>query len=192
MIFRPFLLDTNESNAYVLACGETRKAMLVDAGSFDVRIIDYVEEQRLDLVAIFITHGHYDHTDGLAEFVNQYPQACVYRKRASERADAAHERVVSVAHGSKISVGHLTGTVVDTSGHTVDSIGLVFPERAFTGDALFAGSVGGTASSAQAQTQIRNLQESILSLPDTTEIYPGHGPATTVYIEKRYNPFIAR
>ena len=79
--------------------------------------------------------------------------------------------------------------MVRTSGHTPDSISFIFEERvAFTGDALFAGSIGGASGAAQRE-EIRLVREKILTLPEDCEIRPGHGPASTVGIEKVANPF---
>ena len=70
-----------------------------------------------------------------------------------------------------------------------DSVSLVLGQVAFTGDALFAGSIGGTSSEAANQRERANIRAELFSLPETTELYPGHGPATTVWIEKNHNPF---
>jgi glyoxylase-like metal-dependent hydrolase (beta-lactamase superfamily II) len=86
-------------------------------------------------------------------------------------------------------VGKLTGTVLATQGHTLDSISLAFPGLVFTGDALFSGSIGGTSSPRNAQQEIDHVRRNILSLPDDYEIHPGHGPSSTVAIERNHNPF---
>ncbi|NLT59553.1 MAG: MBL fold metallo-hydrolase, partial [Candidatus Hydrogenedentes bacterium] len=83
----------------------------------------------------------------------------------------------------------LAGRVLATPGHTPDALSLAFPGMVFTGDALFAGSVGGTASPALARQQLDAIRNHIFSLPADTEIHTGHGPSSTVAIESRYNPF---
>lgn len=186
MIFRAFLLNVNESNAYVLGCEQDRKALLVDAGDFDTRIVDFLEEHRLALTAIFLTHDHYDHVGGLADAL-AYSEALVY----SARGIAGGARGRSVAHGDAIRIGCLEGKVLATPGHTTDSLSLTFPGLVFTGDALFAGSVGGIASPQAAQQQLDHVRGNILTLPDDYAVYPGHGPASTVLIERQYNPFFA-
>ena len=96
-----------------------------------------------------------------------------------------------VVHGDTVRVGNLVGEVLATPGHTPDSISLAFPGIVFTGDALFAGSVGGTSSPGCAKQQIDAIRRHILSLPDDYEVHPGHGPASTIGIERRGNPFFA-
>ena len=88
-----------------------------------------------------------------------------------------------------MKVGRLAGRVVATQGHTGDSLSIVFPGMAFTGDALFAGSVGGTASRGETQRQLDSIREHIFSLPPETEIHTGHGPSSTVAVESAHNPF---
>lgn len=186
MIVRKFVSDSNESNVYLVACAETREAMLIDAGSFPAGLAGFVEANGLRLRAAFITHNHYDHTDGL-------PDALAHGVEVvwSEGARAGGRLARRVGHGASIVLGRWTGEARATPGHTPDSLSLVFPGLVFTGDALFAGSVGGTGTAEAAQQQVDALRAHILSLPPEYEIHPGHGPASTVAVEKRFNPFLA-
>ncbi len=184
MIFRAFLLDVNESNAFVVGCERTREALLVDVGQMETMIVDFIAEHELRLTKVFITHDHYDHTSGLDVAVDKY-RAEVY----SGSGAAGGHRGRRVAHGDEIRVGQLTARVLATPGHTPDSVSLAFPSMVFTGDALFSGSVGGTSSPQCAQQQIDSLRKHVLTLPGTCEIHPGHGPSSTVAIERTYNPF---
>lgn len=184
MIFEHFLLDNNESNAFILACEETREALLVDAGCWDDAIADFIDKHGLRLGKVFITHDHYDHTEGLTEILARYqPEIFGGRGRAGQH------KAVKVAHGDAIHVGRLTGKVLDTSGHTADSMSLVFPGMAFTGDALFAGSIGGCGSPKATQREIELVRKNIFSLPPDYEVHTGHGPSSTVAVEKNSNPF---
>lgn len=186
MIFRSFRLDVNEANAFVVGCEATSEALLVDVGEASVLVDDFLAEHRLDLRTIFITHGHYDHTGGLDAVLAAHGVEVV-----SGGGLGAPGKVRRVRHGDEVRVGRLVGRVLATPGHTEDSLSLVFPGMVFTGDALFSGSVGGTASPRQAKQQIAALREHILSLPGDYEIHPGHGPASTVEIERRHNPFFS-
>lgn len=185
MIFRHFLLDVNESNAFVLGCPDTKEALLVDAGMFDHAIPDFLEAHGLKLATVFITHDHYDHSGGLSEMVNRF-------KGVEVLAGTSHPggcRGRQVRHGDEVHVGALVGRALATPGHTPDSFSLSVPGLVFTGDALFAGSVGGTATPAHYEQQIEAIRKRIFTLPSETEIHPGHGPSSTVAVESKYNPF---
>lgn len=184
MIFKHFLTSANEGNAFILACDETREAILVDAGAFEPEMAEYIEASQLTLTSVFITHDHYDHSGGLHAVVERYGTA-VY-------AGSAHPggcKATKVGQGDTIQVGTLTGRVLATPGHTADGVSLAFPGMVFTGDALFAGSVGGTSSPMYAKQQLDAIRKHIFSLPPETEIHTGHGPSSTVGIESRHNPF---
>ena len=186
MIFGSFLLDANESNAFVLGCEETREALLVDVGDADPRIEEFLDQHGLRLTTVFITHDHYDHTGGLDHVLREHDVEVL-----SGRGDAGGRNARRVRHGDEVRIGQLAGAVLATPGHTPDSVSLAFPGLVFTGDALFAGSVGGTTSSANARQEIEHIRKHIFALPDECEIHPGHGPASTVGVERQYNPFFA-
>ena len=185
MIFHAFLLDENESNAYILGCEDTKQAILIDAGAPDPRIIDFVEEHALHLTTLLITHDHFDHTGGIHAFAAHCKSLILVSGKDSVGGRSCHK----VNHGDTVRVGHLEGVLLATPGHTPDSISITFPGMVFTGDALFAGSIGGTNSEGQKELEIRELRKQVLSLPDDVEIYPGHGPASTVAVERKFNPF---
>jgi hydroxyacylglutathione hydrolase len=186
MIFQAFMTDVHESNVYVVACEECREGILVDAGDADKRIVQFARDNGLRITTIFITHDHYDHTGG----VDALAAALGVEKVLSGSGSAGGRLAHKVGHGDKVTFGRTEGTVLATPGHTSDSISLAIPGMVFTGDALFSGSVGGTGSSAQAAQQIAHLKKDVLSLPDDYEIHPGHGPSSTVSVERRFNPFL--
>ncbi len=185
MIFRHFLLSVNEANAFLMACSETREAMLIDAGEVPGDLAGLLQEHGLNLAKVFITHDHYDHTGGLPDIVETY-QPQVFAAAETCGGVAVTERV---KQGSEVTVGAMKGVVLETPGHTPDGVSLAFPGFAFSGDALFAGSIGGTASPALAKSLISHVRKQLFSLPPDTEIYTGHGAATTVAIERDLNPF---
>jgi len=184
MIFRRFLLDVNESNTFLVACEQTREALLVDLGSWTPDIPAFLHGNALRLTTVFITHDHYDHTDGLRAAIEDN-DARVY----SGKGCVGGLPGTRVGHGDTITVGSLTGSVVATPGHTPEGVSLVLPGMVFTGDALFAGSVGGTSSGGNAIRQLEGIREHVFNLPDHYEVHPGHGPSSTVAIERRFNPF---
>ena len=183
-MFKHFLTSANEGNAFILACDETREAILVDVGEFEREIAEYIDVNQLKLTSVFITHDHYDHSGGLREVVDRYGPM-VY----AGSSNPGGCRATKVGHGDTIQVGSLTGKVLATTGHTPDGVSLAFPGMVFTGDALFAGSVGGTSSPGNATQQLDAIRRHIFSLPPETEIHTGHGPSSTVAIESQFNPF---
>lgn len=185
MIFAHFRLNVIEVNSFILGCPETREAVLVDCGEFDPRLAEFVEQHDLSLTAIFITHDHYDHVQGLRDAATHFG-AMVY---AGTARPGGYEADRVVGPGDVLQVGAMTGRIVDTSGHTPVGLSLIFSDRVFTGDALFAGSVGGTSNPEDHARQIELIRANLFTLPDDTLVHGGHGPSSTIGIEKRYNPF---
>lgn len=185
MIFAQFVSSVNEANMFLAACDETKQALLVDAAELDTRVVAFLEERELTLAAVFITHDHYDHTGGIKSILARYDGVTVY----SGHGQAGGVPAKPVRHGDSFRVGKIDCRVVSTPGHTSDGVSLILPGMVFTGDALFSGSVGGTFSPSDARRQIDALRGNVLSLPDDFEIHTGHGPSSTVRIEKTFNPF---
>jgi hydroxyacylglutathione hydrolase len=181
---RFMLCDSLESNAFIAWCEKTRSALLVDAGEFQQEMLEFCTDQHLRLKTIFITHDHHDHTEGLREACTAFG-ATVYAAK-NGFGDVAASRI---GDGGQITIGAETGTVRPTPGHTPDGLSLIFTGHVFTGDALFAGSVGGTSDPSLAQQQIDHIRKNIFTLPGDCLIFPGHGPCSTVEIERSYNPF---
>jgi hydroxyacylglutathione hydrolase len=193
MIFQHFRLavPSLETNAFLIACEETRQALLIDVGIYEEQIEQCLKDHGLTLSAILLTHYHWDHTDGLKGALAAHPEAKVY---------SSNDAVVGVTstplqQGDTLEVGTLKGHIVDTPGHTEDGISLILdetvncPGMVFTGDALFAGSVGGTSNPTDYDTQIAHIKKNLFGLPGHYEIHVGHGPSSTIAIERDFNPF---
>lgn len=185
MIFGHFLLNVIEVNGFIFGCKETKEAMLIDVGEFSPAMPKFVEDHGLNLKTIFITHDHYDHVAGLQAAVDHFGAQVISGTEAL--GDFKVDRVVG--HGDEVQVGKHTGRVVDTSGHTPVGLTLIFPGMVFSGDALFSGSVGGTGNPENYEQQLDLIRKNIFDLPGDYEIHVGHGPSTTVAIERDSNPF---
>ncbi len=181
MIFGHFLTEANESNAFVAGCDVTKEAILVDVGAFDPAIDAFVQRHGLHVGLVFVTHGHWDHTGGLGEAVARYGAEVLAGSRHVGGCPAR-----KMSHGEEVRVGQLKGKVLATPGHTSDGLSLVLPGMVFTGDTLFAGSIGGTSDS---RLEVEVILRHIFTLPGNYEVHPGHGPSSTVAIERHYNPF---
>lgn len=185
MILGHFQLNPIEVNAFIYACPDTREALLVDCGEFDPRLPDFVEQQDLTLTTIFVTHEHWDHVQALPDAAKYFGARVI----SAIPAPGGVTDALVARPGDTVDVGRMTGRIVDTAGHSPVALALVFPGLVFTGDALFAGSVGGTSNPADYARQIENVRKNLLTLPDDTIVCPGHGPCSTIGVERRFNPF---
>ncbi len=186
MIFAHLLTDVNEANMFIVACEKTRRALLVDAAVFDPRIQLFLDVHELSLESVFITHDHYDHTGELAEIVHTF-KPTVYAGAVTVAGIPA----TRVQQDDALAIGAIEMRVIELPGHTRESIGLVLPGMVFTGDALFAGSIGGTSNERDKQREIEAIQTQVFSLPGDYLVHTGHGPSSGVGVERKYNPFFA-
>lgn len=183
MILEHFLLSVNETNCYIIACSNTGKAAIIDPGEWNDQMADFIKEQDLALNLVLLTHGHGDHTGGIEAL-----------KRAMDVEVAAHaggpspDRILT--EGDLVEVGQIKVKVLETPGHSDDSLSFVVGCDIFCGDLMFAGSIGGTTDRASFDQEIQVIREKILPLGDDMVIHPGHGPATTVQLERLFNPFL--
>ena len=189
MILQHFLIDYNEVNSYIVGCEKSREAMLIDAGKFDPRVTRFVGEIGYQLKIIYLTHGHWDHTDALEEYKQAFPAAV---SMGMETGFYPPGYDLALLPGDELRIGEIAGPLYQTTGHTDDSLTWHLPQykMMFVGDAIFAGSIGGTKSDELKQDLIGKIEKHILSAPGDTELFSGHGPATIVEIEKRYNPIL--
>ena len=185
--FRRLCLSVNDANAYLIACPATRQALLVDAGEDPQELDAVLQEHDLTLRSIFLTHGHYDHVDGVDDLKARYPLEVALSRTDADFFGVPADRLLEP--GDALQVGEFEGMLVETSGHTPGGLSLIIGGYAFVGDALFAGAVGGTAGRGQFEQQIRCVRENLLSLPDSTIVCPGHGPCSTIGVERVYNGF---
>ncbi|MBI3879137.1 MAG: MBL fold metallo-hydrolase [Verrucomicrobia bacterium] len=166
----------------------TREAALFDTGFDPAPVFRLVEENRLNLTHLFITHSHHDHIEGLGAVRERFPKIRIHTDIKGAPPQNKNRR------DDCIHVGRLRVTNRDTPGHAEDGVTYVIgnwpddaPQVAIVGDAIFAGSMGGAKEHGElAKAKVR---EQILTLLDAALICPGHGPLTTVGQEKRGNPF---
>jgi glyoxylase-like metal-dependent hydrolase (beta-lactamase superfamily II) len=175
-------------NAYLIWDEVSREAALFDTGWNANEALKTINENRLQLRHIFLTHDHDDHVAGLAAVRAAWPKVRLHSGSKSAPVDQRNRS------NDFIHLGSLRITNRETPGHSEDGTTYIIgtwpddaPHVAVVGDALFAGSIGrGVVSWGLARQKVR---EQILSLPAETLICPGHGPLTTVAEEKAQNPF---
>ncbi len=175
-------------NAYLVWDEVTRDAAAFDTGWDAKPILKVIEENKLELRHLFITHSHHDHVAGIETLRNAFPKVRLHSSSKHAPVDQRN-KPNEIAH-----LGGLRVTHRDTPGHAEDGVTYLVgnwqddaPHVAIVGDAIFAASMGGAPMHGPlAKKQIR---EQILTLPPDTLLCPGHGPLTTVGEEKANNPF---
>jgi len=199
------------TNCYIIICEETRKAIIIDPG-FSAEeaneILNEIVKNGFKVEKIINTHGHFDHIIG-NDILKALTKAkiLIHKNDASMLLDPSKNLsrmlgrdIISpkadrlVEEGEIIKVGDLELKVIHTPGHTEGSISLFCEKEkvVFTGDTLFAGSIGRTDLPGSSFEEImHSLKEKLMNLPDETVVYPGHGGKTTIGREKGKNPFLS-
>jgi hydroxyacylglutathione hydrolase len=176
------------SNAYLVGDREGGSAVVVDSGAPIAPLLDGLRAHRLSLAAILTTHRHIDHVQGHAELAER-TGAAIYAL-APEAPHVAGARPLEFEEerswgGLRVRAVPLLGHTSGHAGYFIEGIGL------FTGDCLFAGSLGGTVGPGHGVFEdARRAVERILSFPEETPIHPGHSGSTHVGVERERNPFI--
>jgi glyoxylase-like metal-dependent hydrolase (beta-lactamase superfamily II) len=193
-------------NAYLTVCG--RSAVAIDPGAAASVMASAIMEERLELEAIVLTHAHVDHIEGVTEVHEVAPEAPIwihpgalpmYRALPYQaaafglRVGAQPEPTHELRHGQRLELGECSLDVRDAPGHAPGHVILVAPDRSFAivGDVVFQGSIGRTdLPGGDFRTLMKSIREEVLTLPDATVLYSGHGPPTTVGDERMGNPFL--
>ncbi len=174
-------------NSYLVWDAASRQAAAFDSGSDCSGMLAFLEEHRLKLTFIGLTHTHGDHIYDLDRLL-EATGAPAYVS-ALEPLDGAKP----LTQGASFSIGKISIETLETSGHSRGGITYVVSglarSVAIVGDSIFAGSMGGGGVSYS--DALRNNREKILTLPPATVLCPGHGPLSSVAEERRHNPFFA-
>ncbi len=203
------ILGAYETNCYILRESKASKdCLVIDTGLTADELVDFLEAHNLNPVAVVLTHGHIDHITGLAGLRRRFPDAKVYihkldagmltgeKDNLSYMAGMSFSSApadITLEQGDTIDITNIKLDVIHTPGHTPGGICLYSKDEGivFTGDTLFADSVGRTDMPGGNGAQlIKNIKQKLCTLPDETVVYPGHGPQTTIAQEKENNPFL--
>jgi len=191
MIVKRFKVGWLSTNCYVVGCEETKEAAVIDPGleseaEADM-ILDYIKQNDYHIKYIINTHGHSDHVSGNAAMKEATGALILIHEKADDHVEADRK----LRDGDIIHVGNLKLTVLHTPGHTPCGICLLGDNVVFTGDSLFAGSIGRTDFLGGSFQQLMiSIKTKLLPLPDSFTVYPGHESFSTIGDEKKYNPFL--
>ncbi|MDP6605031.1 MAG: MBL fold metallo-hydrolase [Dehalococcoidia bacterium] len=202
-----FVVGRLAANCFVLADEESGDALVVDPGDNAAELLAQFREREFNITGILATHHHLDHSGGVHDLLEALPDAKFYMHRLDYPMIAAQAPTAGswyghdvtpprepdrfLDHGDTIELGGRTLTALHCPGHTPGSLCLYGEGAVFTGDVLFAGSVGRSDfPGGDAETLIRSIREHLLTLPDETAVLPGHNQTTTVGAERAVNPFL--
>lgn len=201
-----FSLGPLQTNCYIVANEQTNEAIIIDAGIQPGELLDKAADYHIQ--GILLTHAHFDHMGGLDQ-VRKKTGAPVYIHASEQEwltnpdlngssrwpmiggamtsAQAEHE----VQEGDVLSLAGLRIEVLETPGHTPGGVSFFIEGELFSGDTLFAHSIGRTdLPGGNYEQLITSIRKKLMPLPEETRVYPGHGPDTTIGFEKLHNPFI--
>ena len=186
MRFYSYYSVTNFSNCYLLGGQSGREALLIDPGIFDENLLGLIEGNGWQASHVLLTHSHLAHVNGLRTLRKVYDlQVHALDPTALEfPAEALEETEALTLCGFPIRV-------LATPGHSNDSACFHIGRMLFTGDTLSAGGIGETSSGYERALLLSSIRGKLLDLPGGVFVFPGHGPPSTLEVERRFNPYLA-
>jgi glyoxylase-like metal-dependent hydrolase (beta-lactamase superfamily II) len=184
--------DPHPSNGYLFFLQDGKTAALIDPAGIPKTLLDAVNEGPYALRYILVTHKHADHCDATADVARAFPQAQIVMHRADVHAIGdLGRKALPVTDGDELPFGEDASIrMLHTPGHTDGSSCFLFRSTLFSGDTLFAGSVGGIFADVSTYDDLlASIRFKLFALDDETVVMPGHGPPTTIAEEKAHNPF---
>ncbi|SFN38238.1 MBL fold metallo-hydrolase [Proteiniclasticum ruminis] len=198
MLVKKTVLGVYQENAYIIVDDTTRDALIIDPGDEGESLVRYLESLKINLKAILLTHGHVDHVgavDAVREafsvpvyiseidmkFIEQRKMAFGKMKRADSFLREGDEFIFA---GKKVEI-------IETPGHSRGSLSYYVDGLLFSGDVLFQNSVGRTdLPGGNMEELLYSIKEKLMKLPGETRVFPGHGPETTLAMEKAFNGYL--
>ncbi len=199
IVIKRLVVGSLSANCYVV--GANGEGMVIDPGGNAGEIGRAIDESGLDIKIIVLTHGHSDHIAALRDIQDQTGAGVAIHHEDADFLETSSQFGISyrtphppnrlLREGDVIDVAGHSFKVIHTPGHTPGSICLLTGDKVFTGDTLFRRGIGTTLMPGSSRSQLLNsIQTRLMSLPDDTAIYPGHGRETTIGAERRDNPYV--
>ncbi|CBK24044.2 uncharacterized protein [Blastocystis hominis] len=204
-ILHVFLVPNGDKkeNAYILCDREEVDGALIDPGTNEYKLIRALEDYRVNITKVFITHAHEGHVKCIQELLHDIGDLTIYLNEAdrplfdsivAKGLTAEDEMQIKyLKHMDEVAVGSHKGKVYHTPGHTPGSLCYHFGNFLFTGDTLMCNKVGETtAEGSDLELMKKSIKELILPLRKETMILPGHGPFSSVGTEALFNPVVGK
>ncbi|MFL0267873.1 MBL fold metallo-hydrolase [Candidatus Clostridium radicumherbarum] len=192
------------ANCYILMDEITKESAVIDPGGDPEDIDNYLSKIGAEVKYILLTHGHLDHTGAVGYFMEKY-KAQAHINEADGKLIIENnfmlgplkykgqdvKLTMDVKEGIKFSIGNIVIEVIETPGHTPGGVCYKAENNLFTGDTLFLRSIGRTdLTGGNFETLINSINNKLLVLDEAVNVYPGHGPMTTIGYEKVNNSFL--
>lgn len=206
MTIQTYELGSLKTNCYIIINEQTKEAVIIDPAAQAQKLVEKIEEQSIKPVAILLTHGHFDHIMGATDLIKSYPipiYACIDEKEllgnakmnCSELFGKPFTLVPDICFKDNeiLNLAGMSIKVLHTPGHTIGGTCYYFFEEGVlvSGDTLFFESLGRSDfPTGNTSCLIESIQKKLMTLPDLTKVYPGHGASTTIGHEKHNNPFL--
>lgn len=205
MDLKLFYTGPMQVNTYLCVEEETKKGFIVDPGGPSKALDNYIESHDYKIEYIVLTHGHGDHICGVPYYKKRFECPIVGSPKDNYLFDDAGENMstqfmgypieftpdVEVADGDVLKVGGMELQIMETPGHSLGGICILVGNVLFSGDTLFADSIGRTDFRGGSFKELKNsVHTKLFVLPDDTFVLPGHMGQTNIGHEKKFNPFL--
>jgi hydroxyacylglutathione hydrolase len=205
LVIKRLVVGSLSANCYIVGVEEAGAGLVIDPGGNPEQISRAISDSGLDIEVIILTHGHSDHIAALRDIQDKTgAEVAIHIEDAdflegsgslssqfgiSYRTPHSPDRLLH--EGDIIEIGKVQFTILHTPGHTPGSICLLTGNQIFTGDTLFRRGIGTTLMPGSSRSQLlESIRQRLMTLPDNTIIYPGHGRETTISAERTDNPYV--
>jgi len=179
-------------NTYYVSDEEAKKGFIIDPGGYDDSLAEKIKKDSVSLEYIILTHGHFDHTGGVEGFMKKFPEAKLVASEAEAKTISDEFTPdLCVKDGEVVNVGGMELKFILTPGHTAGGMCVYVENCLFSGDTLFAQSIGRTDLAGGSFAELMNsIKKKLFTLPEDTKVFPGHMGQTEIGFEKSNNPFV--
>ena len=201
-----YVVGPVQTNCYFAINEETRDLLIIDPGADGERLIENIKKEKLNPVAILLTHGHFDHVGAAADIAAHFGISVYAQEHEKETLETPSQNLsgwqgterqyhadIFLKDEQEIDLAGFHIRVLYTPGHTIGGCCYLFPYQnvVFSGDTLFYMSVGRTDfPNGSASMIVRSIKEKLMILPDEVTVYTGHNDITSIGTERMYNPYL--